>query len=65
MTNAELIKALRCERNEYGDCSGNAETVCEYKDRMFCDYERMMLDAADALEAAERKDDADRESTRD
>lgn len=55
MTNAELITALRCERNEYGDCSGNAETVCEYKDRMFCDYDRMMRDAADALETAEKR----------
>lgn len=55
MNNAELIKALRCESNEYGDCSGNAETVCEYKDRMFCDYDRMMRDAADALEADEMR----------
>ena len=46
MTNAELIKALRCEV-DCGDCA--------YFRGHSCDIWGMMCDAADALEAAEKR----------
>jgi DNA-directed RNA polymerase subunit RPC12/RpoP len=63
MTNAELIKALRCDKEDYGDC--NAEKPCEYQRGAsvnYCDYRRLLRDAADAIERLtaeiERKDKA-------
>jgi DNA-directed RNA polymerase subunit RPC12/RpoP len=51
MNNAELIKALRCDKEDYGDC--NAEKPCEYQRGAsvnYCDYRRLLHDAADAIE---------------
>ena len=51
MTNAELIKALRYCGN-FEDREG-CDAKCPYIDDLYCP-QRIMIDAADALEAAER-----------
>ena len=48
MTNAELIKALRCRANDIRECEG-----CAFKDA--CYGGTLELVAADALEAAEQR----------
>jgi hypothetical protein len=48
MNNAELVKALRCD--------GTCRDECPYSNgREWCDEERMIKDAADALEAADKR----------
>ena len=54
MNNAELIECLRCENENYGDCSLH-ESDCKYRFGLYCAYRQMMRDAADALEAAEKR----------
>ena len=54
MNNAELIKCLRCENENYGDC-GLYESDCKYRFGLYCAYRQNMLDAADALETAEKR----------
>ena len=54
MTNAELIECLRCENENYGDCS-LYESDCKYRVGIYCAYRQMMYDAADEIEAADNR----------
>ena len=54
MTSAELIECLRCENENYGDC-GLYESGCKYRFGIYCAYRQMMHEAADAIEAADKR----------
>ena len=52
MTNAELIKAIRC----YLNCQCCEHDLCDYiLEDGYCNIDKILSDAADALEAADEK----------